>query len=362
MSKVKSILIICPYPVGCAASQRLKYEQYFSHWKEAGFQLEISSFFDKDSWKVLYANKNLTVKILGTLKGYLKRIKDIHRAKDFEVVYVCMWVAPFLDWFFEWLLRRNSSRLVFDFDDSIHSEIDPFIDKFYKRLFKGRKKVRYLIKNSDHVITSSPFNLDFCQNLNLHNNSSYIPCTLDTERFVPVNRKIPQEKITLGWTGTFTTKTYIDSIKPTLIECCQENNLKLILITNFEYVIEDIDLEVIPWKKETEIFDLQKIDIGIYPLIQTKWALGKGALKTLQYMSIGIPSISTNFGTATKIINHGVDGFLASNESDWKKYINMLANDEQLRKVIGNEARKKAVSSYSVAANKEKYINILNGK
>ena len=29
----KKILIICPYPEGQAAGQRLKYEQYFDYWK-----------------------------------------------------------------------------------------------------------------------------------------------------------------------------------------------------------------------------------------------------------------------------------------------------------------------------------------
>ena len=43
------------------------------------------------------------------------------------------------------------------------------------------------------------------------------------------------------------------------------------LITNFEFSIDDIELEVIRWTKEKEIEDLLKIDIGIYPLIDEKW-------------------------------------------------------------------------------------------
>ena len=40
-----------------------------------------------------------------------------------------------------------------------------------------------------------------------------------------------------------------------------------------------------------QIEDLHQIDIGLYPLIESPWALGKGGLKVLQYMSLGIPSI-----------------------------------------------------------------------
>ena len=50
----KTILVICPYPEGYAASQRLKYEQYFDSWREAGYEITISSFFSFDTWKILY--------------------------------------------------------------------------------------------------------------------------------------------------------------------------------------------------------------------------------------------------------------------------------------------------------------------
>ena len=42
----KRVLIICPYPRGWAAGQRLKYEQYISHWEKNGYEVTISSFFD----------------------------------------------------------------------------------------------------------------------------------------------------------------------------------------------------------------------------------------------------------------------------------------------------------------------------
>ena len=38
--KKKKILVICPYPEGEAAGQRLKYEQYFGYLREKGYQIE----------------------------------------------------------------------------------------------------------------------------------------------------------------------------------------------------------------------------------------------------------------------------------------------------------------------------------
>ena len=37
--KRKKILVICPHPVGYAPGQRLKYEQYFDTFREAGYDI-----------------------------------------------------------------------------------------------------------------------------------------------------------------------------------------------------------------------------------------------------------------------------------------------------------------------------------
>ena len=57
--------------------------------------------------------------------------------------------------------------------------------------------------------------------------------------------------------------------------------------------VEPISLSGLFKKSYLEIVDLLKIDIGLYPLLQEEWVLGKSGLKTMQYMSLGIPSISS---------------------------------------------------------------------
>ncbi len=354
----KTILVICPYPEGFAASQRLKYEQYFDSWENAGYKITVSPFFDLDTWNILYKDGFFIKKVYGTLAGYLKRFLDLFRLKKFDHVYVCMWVTPLIDSFFERLYLRLSKHLIFDFDDAIHTERDPNNKSILKKIFKGQKKIKILIKGANSVISSSPFNLSYCLENNIYNSAKYIPCSLDTRRFIPVNRPIANDqKLSIGWTGTFTSAAYLDSIKEIMQKACQELDLKLILITNFDYEIAGIDLEVIKWKKETEIKDLQKIDIGLYPLIESPWALGKGGLKVLQYMSLGIPSISSNYGTAQYIVKNGINGFLVDTKEEWIDKISLLAKDEELRRKLGNNARKHIELNYSIPAVESLYLN-----
>ena len=119
-------------------------------------------------------------------------------------------------------------------------------------------------------------------------------------------------------------------------------------------------MEIIQWKEESEIEDLQKIDIGLYPVIPSNWALGKGGLKVLQYMAIGIPSVSTDFGTASQIVTSGVDGFLVNSSSEWIEKISLLANDQNLRSNMGKKGREKIIEQYSVSAVSKSYLSILN--
>jgi glycosyltransferase involved in cell wall biosynthesis len=165
---------------------------------------------------------------------------------------------------------------------------------------------------------------------------------------------------TLGWTGTFSSKPYLDSIKPVLYELKKHIEYKILFITNFDYELPGLDLEVIQWSEENEISDLSKIDIGLYPLTKSPWSLGKGGLKTLQYMAAGIPTISTDFGTVKDFITHQENGFLVNEQEDWINAVLSIASDEVLRNRMIASARQTVEERYSVSANKIKYLNILN--
>ena len=78
-------------------------------------------------------------------------------------------------------------------------------------------------------------------------------------------------------------------------------DFKLCVIGNFQYDLPGIDLEVIQWTKEKEVEDLQGIDIGIYPLAQDDWVLGKSGLKALSTNLI--VNISSSDGLASLLRN-----------------------------------------------------------
>jgi glycosyltransferase involved in cell wall biosynthesis len=164
----------------------------------------------------------------------------------------------------------------------------------------------------------------------------------------------------LGWTGTFSSKPYLDSIKPMLYELKKHIEYKIIFITNFDYELPGLDLEVIKWSEENEIRDLHRIDIGLYPLTKSPWSLGKGGLKTLQYMAAGIPTISTDFGTVQDFITDQKNGCLVNQQDDWINAVLKITSDSVFRENMISSARQTVEEGYSVSANKIKYLDIFN--
>ena len=93
-------------------------------------------------------------------------------------------------------------------------------------------------------------------------------------------------------------------------------------------------------------------------MIQTDWSLGKGGLKALQYMAVGIPAIATDFGTVKDFIIHKENGFLVNATEEWVDSVKLLIENPMLRKNIIINARKTVESGYSVTSNKDKYLSI----
>ena len=353
------LLILCPFPMGVAAGQRLKYEQYLNDWKEAGWDITVSPFMDHAFWQIVYMPRETFPKIVGTLKGIVRRWRDIATVRNYDLVYVFMNVMPVGTAMPERLVGALAKRLIYDIEDNILGgqpveSVNPVM-----RWLRAPNKARTLLKAADTIITASPFMVERYRKISHSGECIMIPPSIDTDRFVPGARD-PASVPVIGWTGTFSSQPYLDILRPVLQRLAQRVRFKLRVISNFDYALPDVDLEVIRWTKEKEVEDMQAIDIGLYPLPRDDWVLGKAGLKVIQYMAFGIPSVSSDVGTATLQVRHGETGYLAETEEDWLSTLEMLVRDAGLRARIGAAAREEAVRRYSRQAVAGQYRAVLD--
>jgi glycosyltransferase involved in cell wall biosynthesis len=351
------ILILCPFPEGVAAGQRLKYEQYLGDWRNAGYDVTVSSYMDRTLWDAAYAPKRRITKAWGTLRGHFRRLRDLLRVHRYDIVYISMWVTPFGTTWAERTARARARALIYDIEDNLLAEDGA--PSGFRQWLKNKGKARFLLERADHVITASPFMVDRYRQLNRHRAATLIYPSVDTDSFRPHNRDTDEAKPVIGWTGTFSSAPYLDLLRPVLRELAKRVDYKLVVIGNFSWSLPGVDLEVLTWSREAEVEQMQRLDIGLYPLPDDDWVLGKAGLKVIQYMAFGLPSVSSNIGTATRQVSDGVNGFLVDTQDEWLAVLERLCRDSGERRRVGEAARKEAVARYSRQATSEQYLSLL---
>jgi glycosyltransferase involved in cell wall biosynthesis len=351
----KKVLILCPSPIGTAATQRLKYEQYLPLLEKEGFHFVISSFQTNRFWEIIYKPGRIPEKVFWTCIGYVKRTLDLFRIPFYDAIFVNLWVTPLGVPFFERIVFFLNRHVIYDIDDMLFAKNNNsgFIQKL-----KGKNKPLMLMKYSRMVITCTPKLEEIALKLNRYGNAMDISSTFDTDRFMPVEKYCKNEKTVIGWTGTHSTLPFLESLQPVLSQVSRLRRIKLLVIANKEYRMKDVETEFIIWNKDTEIQDLHRIEIGLYPIPANEWSLGKSSLKALTYMAIAVPFVATAYGTNYRIMENGVQGFLALNYREWKDYLIELIDNIELRKKMGLAGRERVKERFSVKANFPKYLQV----
>jgi glycosyltransferase involved in cell wall biosynthesis len=358
----KRILVICPFPVGIAPAQRLKYEQYFDDWRANGFSVDVSPFMSRPLFDVAWTKGHLATKIFGTLRGTLRRWRDLLHIRRYDLVYVFLWVMPLGTTWSERLVRKLAKRLVYDIDDNVHlgQELDNRINpNRLLRFLKGRGKAIYLMRTADHVIASSPFLEQSARELNRGGRATYITSSVDVDHFRPRSWRPDNRKCVIGWTGTFSSQPFLDSLAPMLRKLSETHEFEFRIVGNFDYAMPGVDLKVVRFDKAREIADLEHFDIGVYPLIDDPFVYGKSGLKAIVYMAMGLPVVASAIGTTPLVVRDGANGFLVNNEDGWLKALRSLIDDPELRRTLGEQARRDAVAKFSVQAVANQYRQVL---
>jgi glycosyltransferase involved in cell wall biosynthesis len=292
------------------------------------------------------------------LKCYFRRGYTIFfEAKKYDKIFIHREAAPFGPPVFEWYIAKVLQKpIIYDFDDAIwipNTSAQNSMISFFKAFWK----VSFICKWASNVSAGNPYLAQFAKNESTAN-ISIMPTVVDTINQYNLIKVQTTDKVVVGWTGSHSTLKYLDLILPVLKRLQETDDFIFLVIAdkNPELTLKNFIYQ--PWVAATEIADLIKMDIGIMPLNQDLWTEGKCGFKLIQYLSLGIPAVTHPVGVNKEIIEHGVNGFLCSTAEEWHISLKKLIEDSNLRKRFGEQGRKKIISEYSIAANKDKFLSL----
>lgn len=351
---MKKVLFIASHRPDRNPGQRFRFEQYFDHLRENGYDCHLSFIINANDDKVLYARGKYLHKALLGLKAALKRGSDALSGNRYDIIFIFREAFFTGSTLFEKLFARSRAKLIFDFDDAIwHFDVSEANKKL--GFLKNPGKTAQIISRVDLVFAGNRYLADFARHYNEH--VVIIPTTIDTDLYIPGPFNQGRE-VCIGWSGSITTIRHFQIVVPALKKIREKygDQVRFKVIGDGAYRNPELGIQGIAWSKDDELKELRAIDIGIMPLPDDEWSRGKCGLKGLQYMALEIATVMSPVGVNSEIIRDGENGMLASGEDEWVQKLSQLIDDQALRRRLGQAGRQTVLEGYSVHAQKNNYL------
>ena len=353
------VLGLATYPVEAAAT-RFRMIQFIEPLAEQGIELSVYPFIDSSLYGSLYNRSQWPRTALGLSLAAVRRVRELARARKADVVFVQREAMMFGPPLVEWLtVNLHGCPMVLDLDDATYVS--------YKSPTYGRigSMLKWFSKTNDLIRWSR---LVTCGNREIAayvtskgRKAVVIPTVVDTTCFRPLAERPASDVPVIGWIGTHSTFAYVKTIFPVLERLARDFRFRLRLVGTGadNVVIPGVEIENPAWKLEREIADFQSLDIGIYPIVEDDWSVGKSCFKAVQYMAVGVPFVVSPVGACHDIAEADRTHFVARSQEQWYEHLSRLLSDANLRQRMGESGRRYAVQHYSIEANVQKLADAL---
>lgn len=179
-----------------------------------------------------------------------------------------------------------------------------------------------------------------------------LPTAVDTGRYQPPLNPPPREAPVIGWCGTSSGLKYLAGIEPALQRVlCRHPTARLRVVCDRMPVLHRIApdrLEYVPWSAETEVVALQQMTVGLMPLDEQPWSLGKCAYKMLLYMACGVPAVVSPVGMNAEVLRLGGGALGAREITEWADILDWLLRNPDLAARMGHGGRQLVLRYYSL--------------
>jgi len=325
------------------ASSRLRTLQYGDALQAQGIEPELNPLFNQKYLDQLYSGHSTLGSIIF---AYGRRLEQLRRADQADLLWIEKEALPWLPWLVERKLLPRAVPLAVDYDDAVFHRYDMHRYSIVRRLL-GRK-LDNLMASASLVTAGNNYLAERARAAGA-SRVEIVPTVVDLTAYTicpgPARSKSP----TIGWIGTPSTwNHYMAPVMPMLLQLAQTNGARVVVVGAGRAAGGHPLVDNRPWTEASEVARIHEMDVGIMPLTDTPWARGKSGYKLIQYMACGLPIIASPVGVNAEIVEHGINGFLATTDAEWVMALQTLLRDPELRTRMGREGRRKVEREFSL--------------
>lgn len=277
-------------------------------------------------------------------------------------------------------MRANGTVIISDFDDLVfnvemfpHINSPDFADPVRTGLYKSNmENLRRMLAESEGAIASTDYLSQEMQRFGkrtwVHRNAFSLEMLHYANRVRSLGRQSGNGRVVIGYaSGTPTHNRDFEMIRPALQEVmrrCPRVDLSLIgpleLGTGWEGLEGRIMRQgLIPWRELPG--RLCGFDINLAPLVaDNPFSQSKSEIKYMEAGMLGIPTVASPTDAFAYAIRQGENGYLASSEDEWVNTVLRLAEDSDLRRRTGEQARQAVMENHHPSYRAAQLAALLN--
>ena len=332
-------------------SSRYRVVQFLPFLEAQGIAWDLHALHDDGYLTARYAGRSMSPLYLA--RRAASRLGALAGSRRYDLVFIQKELFPHLIDLPEWLLARLGTRYVVDIDDAIHLTYENAGG--WRRALRG--KIPRVLAGASLVLAGNRYLEAYARRFTprvLH-----FPTVVDTGRFSVAPPRSLSSPPVVGWIGTPETVRYLNTMAPVLEAAARRTPVSVLVVGAAAPVLRGVPSRAKAWREAEEVDDLHAMDLGLMPLADDEWSRGKCSLKLLQYMSAGIPAITSPRGSAPDIVTDGESGLIARTDDEWLERIVLLATSAERRRAMAERARRAVEEHYSLAVWGPRFADVL---
>jgi GT2 family glycosyltransferase/glycosyltransferase involved in cell wall biosynthesis len=250
-----------------------------------------------------------------------------------------------------WQISRDQGKpVIFDLDDLLLELPGDHPDRLNHYYAPALLPIIEAAASADAISTSSQPLVEYLRLINPQ--VTLLPNSLD-DRFWKL--KLPPQPdpsmagVTIGYMGGDSHTSDLSAIAQALVNTSNRYPGRI----KFHFMGASpppllADLPGVIWSPSTTFdyahfaaaFQKHDFDLAIAPLRDDRFNRCKSSIKYLEYSACGIPGVYSSLEPYAVLVEHGINGFLASSQEEWEEQLARLIEDRELRYEMAVQAQK----------------------